>query len=82
METLEIRNMNEQEFLEFFEGLFDGLNEAIDMSTEFRYMDEWSSLTGLAFMTDMAEKYSKNFTVSEMKNAETIGDLYNIYQSK
>ena len=45
-------------------------------------MDEWSSLTGLAFMTDMAEKYSKNFTVSEMKNAETIGDLYNIYQSK
>jgi hypothetical protein len=82
VETLEIRNMNEQEFLEFFEGLFDGLNEAIDMSTEFRYMDEWSSLTGLAFMTDMAEKYSKNFTVSEMKNAETIGDLYNIYQSK
>ena len=74
--------MNEQEFLEFFEGLFDGLNEAIDMSTEFRDMDEWSSLTGLAFMTDMAEKYSKNFTVSEMKNAETIGDLYNIYQSK
>ena len=74
--------MNEQEFLEFFEGLFDGLNEAIDMSTEFRYMDEWSSLTGLAFMTYMAEKYSKNFTVSEMKNAETIGDLYNIYQSK
>lgn len=26
--------MNEQEFLDFFEGLFDGLNEAIDMSTE------------------------------------------------
>lgn len=74
--------MNEQEFLEFFESLFDGLNEPIDMSTEFRYMDEWSSLTGLAFMTDMSEKYSKNFTVSEMKNAETIGDLYNIYQSK
>lgn len=74
--------MNEQEFLEFFESLFDGLNESIDMSTEFRYIDEWSSLAGLAFMTDMAGKYSKNFTVSEMKNAETIGDLYNIYQSK
>ena len=24
--------MNEQEFLDFFEGLFDGLNEAIDRS--------------------------------------------------
>lgn len=74
--------MNEREFLEFFEGLFDGLNEAIDMDTEFRYIDEWSSLTGLAFMTDMAEKYGKNFTISEMKSAETIGDLYNIYQFK
>lgn len=74
--------MNEQEFLEFFESLFGGLNEAIDMSTEFRYMDEWSSLTGLAFMTDMAEKYNKNFTITEMKCAETIGDLYTIYQSK
>lgn len=74
--------MNEQEFLEFFKGLFDGLNEAIDMETEFRYMDEWSSLAGLAFMTDIAEKYEKNFTVMEMKGAETIGDLYNIYQSK
>lgn len=82
METLKIRKMNEQEFLEFFAGLFDGLNEEIDMDTEFRYMDEWSSLTGLIFMTDMAEKYGKNFTVPEMKNAETIGDLYNIYQSK
>lgn len=77
-----MRNMNEQEFLEFFESLFDGLNESIDMSTEFRYMDEWSSLTGLAFMTDMADKYNKNFTVPEMKSAETVGDLYNIYQSK
>lgn len=74
--------MNEQEFLEFFKELFDGLNEAIDMETEFRYMDEWSSLAGLAFMTDIAEKYGKNFTVMEMKDAETIGDLYNIYQSK
>lgn len=74
--------MNEQEFLKFFEDLFDGLNEVIDRSTEFRYMDEWSSLTGLAFMTDMSEKYGKNFTVAEMKSAETIGDLYTIYKSK
>lgn len=74
--------MDEQEFLAFFEGLFDGLNEVIDMDTEFRYMHEWSSLTALAFMTDMSEKYGKNFTVPEMKSAETIGDLYNIYRSK
>ncbi|WP_291585027.1 acyl carrier protein [Bacteroides sp.] len=74
--------MNEQKFLEFFENLFDGLNEEIDMNTEFRYIDEWSSLTGLAFMTDMAEKYGKSFTISEVKEAETIRDLYNIYQSK
>ena len=40
------------------------------------------ALAGLAFMTDMAEKYNKNFVVSEMKGAETIGDLYRLYLSK
>lgn len=74
--------MNEQEFLLFFESLFDGLSETIDMETEFRYLDEWSSLTGLAFLTDMAEKYKTTISIPELKSAETIGELYKLYQSK
>lgn len=74
--------MNEQEFLLFFESLFDGLSESIEMETEFRYLDEWSSLTGLTFLTDMAEKYNTTISIPELKSAETIGELYKLYQSK
>lgn len=72
--------MNEQEFLTYFESLFDGISETIDMDTEFRYIDEWSSLAGVMFIADMTEKYGINVTVEEMKAAETVGDLYKIYK--
>ena len=50
--------MNKNEFLTFFESLFeDSCSEELSMDTEFRYLDEWSSLTGLYFLTDMKEKY-------------------------
>ena len=74
--------MNEQEFLAFFAGLFDETEEGIEMDTEFRYLDKWSSLTGLYFITDMKEKFGKTITVQEFKASETIEDLYNLYLSK
>lgn len=74
--------MNEQEFLAFFAGLFDETAEGLEMDTEFRYLDGWSSLTGLYFLTDMKEKYGKAITVPEFKAAETLEDLYNLYLSK
>lgn len=70
--------MNENEFLVFFANLFDNTEEEIDMDTEFRYLDEWSSMIGLCFITDMREKYGKTITPQEFKNAETVGDLYNL----
>lgn len=74
--------MNEQEFLAFFAGLFDETEEGLEMDTEFRYLDGWSSLTGLYFITDMKEKFGKTITVPEFKASETIEDLYNLYLSK
>jgi acyl carrier protein len=73
--------MNEQEFLEFFKQLLE-TSEEVEMDTEFRYMDEWSSLTGLAFITDMGEKYGKVITPAEVKASETVEDLFNLYKSK
>lgn len=74
--------MNEKEFLAFFAGLFDEKTEELDMDTEFRYLDGWSSLTGLYFLTDMKEKYGKTISVQEFKSSETLEDLYNLYLSK
>ena len=65
--------MNKNEFLTFFESLFeDSCSEELSMDTEFRYLDEWSSLTGLYFLTDMKEKYGKNIEVAEFKACETV----------
>lgn len=74
--------MNEQEFLAYFANLFDDAVEGLEMDTEFRYLDEWSSLTGFAFITNMKEKYGKTITVQEFKESETIEDLYNLFLSK
>lgn len=75
--------MDKQEFLIFFSSLFDdGCSEEIVMDTEFRYLDEWSSLFGLYFLTEMKEKYGKSIEVSEFKECETVEDLYNLYLEK
>ena len=74
--------MNEIDFLVFFSSLFDNTSEEFEMDTEFRYLDDWSSMIGLCFITDMKDKYGKVITPQEFKEAETIGDLYNIYINK
>jgi len=74
--------MNEQEFMTFFASLFDEDVNGLEMDTEFRYLDEWTSMAGLGFLTDMKEKFGKTISVQEFKNAETLEDLYSLYQSK
>lgn len=70
--------MNENEFLAFFAGLFDEKVDNLEMDTEFRYLDEWTSMAGLGFITDMKEKYGKVISVQDFKNAETISDLFHL----
>lgn len=76
--------MNENDFLIFFKSLFDEISndEDINMETEFRYLEGWTSLTGLYFLTDMQEKYGKQISIPEFKSCETIQDLYNLYIKK
>lgn len=71
--------MNEKEFLAFFAGLFDEDIEGLEMDTEFRYLDEWTSLAGLGFITVMKEKYGKDISVQDFKKAETVSDLFHLY---
>ena len=70
--------MNEQQFIVFFKSLMDEPVEEIDMDTEFRYLDDWSSLAGLAFLTEVKARYGKVISVSDFKNAETLADLYKL----
>ena len=70
--------MNEQQFIEFFKSLMDESVEDLDMDTEFRYLDEWSSLAGVAFLAEAKTHFDKVISVSDFKNAETLQDLYKL----
>lgn len=75
--------MDRNDFLTFFGSLFDEeLSEELNMDTEFRYLDNWSSLTGFYFISDMKDKYGITIDVPEFKSCETVEDLYNLYNSK
>lgn len=74
--------MNEFEFINFFKTLLDDSNEEIDMDTEFRYLDEWSSLAGVSFIAEAKGQFGKNISVTDFKQAETVGDLFKLITSK
>ncbi len=68
--------MTEHEFINFFASVLDIDAASIDADTEFRYLDEWSSLTGLDIMMRLKSQYGKELAIPVFKSAETIGDVY------
>lgn len=70
--------MTEQEFIDFFASVLDIDASSIDMDTEFRYLDEWSSLTGMDVMMRLKSQHGKELSILDFKAAETIGDVYKV----
>ena len=48
------------------------------MDTEFKDIDEWSSLTALALLAVIDEEYDVKLTNNDLKNSVTVRDIYNI----
>lgn len=75
--------MNIQEFVVNFANQFDETElEVFVPETEFRSLEEWSSLTGLAVLNMIAKKYEVKITPAELKSVETVEALFNLVQSK
>ena len=75
--------MTTEEFLENFANLFDETDPSeITLSTEFRNLDEWSSLITLSVIAMADEEYDIKLKGDDIKNAETVEDLYNIIKDK
>ena len=75
--------MKTEKFLENFANLFDETDPSeITLSTEFRNLDEWSSLITLSVIAMADEEYDVKLTGDDIKNAETVEDLYNIIKDK
>jgi len=52
------------------------------MNTNFRELDEWSSLNALAILNMIEKKYGVRLTPIEMRIANTIQELFDLVQSK
>lgn len=70
-------------FIENFAEQFDEteMNE-FEANTIFKELDEWSSLMSLSVIAMVDEEYNVRVKGDDIKNAETISDLFQIVNSR
>lgn len=75
--------MELKEFIENFADQFDD-TEASELSaeTKFKELDEWSSLIALSVIAMVDEEYDVAIKGDDIRNAETIQDLFNVIESR
>lgn len=75
--------MEKNEFIHNFASQFDDTEEAVfTFETRFRELDEWSSLNALAILNMIEKKYAVLLKADEMRNTNSIQELYDLVQSK
>lgn len=75
--------MDLNEFVAHFAEQFDETDASVfTPETRFRDIDEWSSLIGLSVIAMVDEEYDVALKGDDVKNSNTILDLYNIVSSK
>lgn len=74
--------MEIQEFINHFEDVFDDTDvSTLKPETNFRELDEWSSLVALSIMAMVSDEYDVELTADEMRNNSTFIDLFNVVKS-
>lgn len=75
--------MELKDFIEAFANQFDDTDPSeITAVTEFHLLDEWSSLTGMGVIAMAKTQYGKTITGKEIRQCETVEDLFNLIASK
>ena len=75
--------MGLKEFIENFADQFDETDASeITANTVFKDLDEWSSLTALSIIAMVDEEYDVTLKGDDIRNANTVDDLFNIVASK
>lgn len=75
--------MDLKEFIETFAYQFDDTDPSeITADTEFHLLDEWSSLTGMGVIAMAKTQYGKTITGKEIRECETVEELFNLIASK
>ena len=70
--------MDLNEFVTNFVDQIDDVDaESIKADTEFKDLEEWSSMSALAVIAMVDAEYDVQIKGDDIRNAETIEDLYN-----
>ena len=75
--------MEIKEFIQNFASQYDDTDVSeFTANTEFRELDEWSSLTALSVIAMVDDEYGVTLKGEEMRGAKTIEELFNVVKSK
>lgn len=75
--------MEINEFIKNFGDQFDDTDISLfTPNTEFRKLDEWSSLMALSIIAMIDEEYDITLKGDDMQKSITINDLYNTVKTK
>ena len=75
--------MEIEKFIKDFADIFDETDSSeITADTQFHYLDEWSSMSGMAVIAIVKSIYGKVITGVEIKSCETVKDLFEIVKNK
>ena len=75
--------MEIKDFISNFADQFDETDASeLTATTVFRDLEEWSSLIALSVIAMVDEEYDVTLKGDDIRNAKTIGDLFNIVKSR
>ena len=75
--------MELNEFVEYFADQFDDTDASeIKAETVFKELEEWSSLIALSVIAMVDEEYDITIKGDDIRNSNTIEDLFNLVKSK
>lgn len=74
--------MDIKEFIENFASQFDDTDASVfTADTKFRELEEWDSFLALSIMAMIKSEYDVAITADEMRNANTIKELFDTVNS-
>lgn len=72
-----------EEFVKLFaEQLDETVENVLNANTVFKDLDDWSSLIALSIIAMVDEEYGVALKGDDIRNADTIEDLYNIVKTR
>lgn len=75
--------MDLEKFIADFAEQFDDTDASeIRADTEFHELEEWSSLTAMSIIAMVKTTYGKTITGAEMRQCDTVEDVFNLIKQK